>query len=171
VDTQRVVRALVVVGVLALSLTVRDARSGGSGISQAAVPASGSLQGSWLITVTPEPGPGVPPPFQALMTYTAEGGLIQTDVTTGAVGLKTTAGHGEWVQKDREYAYNFVKLLLDEYGQFVGTVRARETGTLNPTADSYSGSGKIELVADDGTVIGSYTGASQATRIRVEPLP
>src|SRR5260370_4970512 len=62
---------------LVAALTVSSHSSWGQA-KQAAVP--GTLEGTWTVTVTP--GPGGPPPYQALATFTSNGGLIVTGASS-----------------------------------------------------------------------------------------
>ncbi len=103
------------------------------------------------------------------MTYTAEGGLIETDTAAiGAVlpGYSATAGHGAWAARDDEFASTVVKLVVDRNGQFVGSLRIQGAIKLNPALDGYSGTGKLELLNPSGAVVTSGAATLQATRIR-----
>jgi hypothetical protein len=103
------------------------------------------------------------------MTYTADGGLIETDtavIATVAPGYATTPGHGAWVERGGEFTATAVKLVVDKNGQFVGTLRIQGVTKLNPALDGYSGSGKLELLNPNGVAVTSGAATLQVIRIR-----
>lgn len=151
--------------------TIMSARSSVGSTSANLEPAQSSLQGSWMITVTPTPGLGVPPPFKGLITFAPNGGLTETDTVAPILGISGTGGHGAWGPTGgSDFATTFVKLLVDKNGQFAGTLKFRETGKLNQTLDGYTSAGRLDIAGASGAVLASTTAAIQATRIRVEPV-
>ncbi|MBI3951390.1 MAG: hypothetical protein HY314_13145 [Acidobacteria bacterium] len=127
-------------------------------------PAAHLLEGSWIATVTPTGGQA---PFKALLTFTTDGGLIQTDTSPEF----ETPGHGEWVRTgDRQFTIGFVNLLFDDQGEFGGTKEIRENITLNDTSDEYTGVSRVDFFDANGNLIRSTSARTQGTRIHVEPL-
>lgn len=131
----------------------------------------GNPDGSWIVTVTPSgpPNAPLPPPFQALITFTEEGSLVQTDVALSSLTQSSTTGHGEWTRvAPRSFAMKFMKLLSDATGRLRGTMKVRETIELSLAEDEYSGTGTIELLDLNGKVIASFNTATRAKRIQAE---
>jgi hypothetical protein len=167
--TLRTFWTLTVIGLMALCVPLMGARPSVSSISATPAQVQALLQGSWLLTITPVPGLVTIPPFRALMTYTADGGVVETDTAAvGAVvpGYSASAGHGAWTARGDEFASTVVKLVVDGNGEFAGFVRLQGAVKLNPAGDGFSGSGKVEVLNSSGAVVGSGNATLQATRIR-----
>jgi hypothetical protein len=167
--TARTFWTLIVVGLMALCVPLMSARPSVSSTSATPEQVQALLQGSWLLTITPEPGPVTIPPFRGLMTYTADGGVVETDTAPIAAvvpGYSATAGHGAWAARGDEFVSTVVKLAVDGNGQFAGFVRIQGTVKLNPARDGYGGSGKVEVLNSSGAVVASGNATIQATGIR-----
>jgi len=59
---------------------------------------------------------------------------------------------------------------FDANGNLIGSIKVRESAMLNEMGDTYSGSGKFEILDLQGNQIASGLATVQATRIRVEPF-
>jgi hypothetical protein len=167
--TARTFWTLGVVGLIALCVPLMSARPSVSSTSATPEQVQALLQGSWLLTITPEPGIVTIPPFRALMTYTADGSVVETDTApVGAVvsGYTATAGHGAWAARGDAFASTVVKLVVNDSGEFAGFVRLQGAVKLNPTRDGYTGSGKVEVLNASGAVVASGDATIQATRIQ-----
>jgi hypothetical protein len=138
--------------------------------------------GSWVATVTIA-GSGAPPPFQVLRTYADGGGYIETSSNSKNPQAPDSSGHGAWVSagatdagadgteaEPRTFAVTFLIQRFDANGNLIGSIKVRETGTLNKTGDTYSALGKFEFLDLLGHSIASGLATAQATRIKVEPL-
>ena len=138
--------------------------------------------GSWVATVTIA-GAGAPPPFQALRTYADGGGYIES--TSNSRNPQALAGpaHGAWVSTranasavdqpgdgPRSFAVTFLAQRFDANGNMIGSIKVRESATLNKTGNAYTGSGQFEIRDLQGISIASGVATVQATRISVEPL-
>jgi len=136
--------------------------------------------GSWVATVTIA-GAGAPPPFQALRTYADGGGYIETASNSRNPQALAGPAHGAWVSTPpnatatnqsgdgpRSFAVTFLAQRFDANGNMIGTIKVRESATLNNTGDAYSGSGKFEIRDLQGIPIASGVATVQATRIKVE---
>jgi hypothetical protein len=115
------------------------------------------LEGSWQITVSPTDLPS----FPSLLTYAAGGGL------SGVDGVSNI--HGTWARKvGKTFVFTFVELLFDSTGVFTGSVRIRETFTLEPGGAEYNGVWTGEVLDSDGNVVVPIGGTTHATRINPE---
>jgi len=162
----KLIFSLVTGGLLASALAV-SLLFGSPGRSHAA--SHNSPEGSWLVNVTiTSRHPAFK--FQALFTYDAGGGLVETDQTdfTIPTGL-TSPAHGTWISTGEEhFASTFVEFIFDAKGKPAGTVKIREVDTLSEGGDAYSGSGKFDVFDVNGKLILSGTDTEQARRIQVE---
>ena len=146
---------------LVTALTVSRQASWGQ-TKQAAIPST--LEGTWNVTVTPDPRMG--PPFPALVTFTSNGGLVVSDK------LGPGVGQGAWAQSgDHTFNYTILKLSFDSKGQFVGTLKVRQAITVNETFDALSGPSKVDFFDPAGKRTFSGPESIQGTRMRVEAIP
>jgi len=138
--------------------------------------------GSWVAIVTIA-GSGAPPPFQALRTYADGGGYIETSSNSFTPQAPDGPAHGAWVStgatvteadppgdRARTFAVTFLAQRFDSNGNLIGSIKVRESATLDKTGDAYTGSGKFEIRDLQGNPLASGVSTVQATRIRVEPL-
>lgn len=133
---------------------------------QAAVP--GTLEGTWNIAVTPPAGG--PPPYQALATFTSNGGLIVT------AALGPGVGQGSWVQTgDHTFNCTWVNFSYDSKGQFVGTTKVWQAVNVSEGFDAWSGPSTVEIRDPTGKLLfsgaGMPKGSVQAARLHAEPVP
>jgi hypothetical protein len=64
----------------------------------------------------------------------------------------------------------FIVQRFDANGNLIGTTKVREITALNETGDTYTGSGKFEVLDLQGNLVASGLATVRATRIRVEPF-
>ena len=77
--------------------------------------------------------------------------------------------HGTWARKGgHKFVFTFVELLFDSTGAFTGSVRIRETFTLEPGGAAYNGIWTGEVLDPDGNVVVPIGGTTHATRINAE---
>jgi TAT (twin-arginine translocation) pathway signal sequence len=152
------------------------------GYAEPALPDAPGPAGSWIATVTIA-GAGAPPPFQALRTYASGGGYVETSSNSHNPQAPDGPAHGAWVSsraavgevdqpgnRARMFAVTFLAQRFDANGNMIGSIIVRESGTLDKTGDTYSGSGKFEIRDLQGNAIASGVATVQATRIKVEAL-
>ena len=126
------------------------------------------LVGSWQAVVTPTSIPI--PAFPGMLTFTSDGGVIETDA--GPPNTKLfTAGHGEWERiQDRQYAISYVQLRYDETGKFEGFIKVRITANFNDKMDEFNGQLAVEVTDPNSVVLLSGKGDVKAKRMKVERI-
>ena len=138
--------------------------------AQTAAQSSGSEQaqgpqGSWLYTVTI---PGYT--FQGIETYSAGGGYMEADQLSFSPLAVASAGHGAWqMTGQRTFNLTYLNLTFDGFstGNPTGTLKVRQTTTLNKSGNSYTGSGDYTYYDLDGKPIPTISGTFTITAIRV----
>jgi hypothetical protein len=105
------------------------------------------IEGTWLITVTPDGGS--PPPLLALGTFSAGGGLLVTD--SGVPPTQGNVYQGTWTQKGpREFVFTFLGFQYTGswFSRDVhsGYVKVNETVTLDPSGAAYTGVGTLQTL-------------------------
>jgi len=132
------------------------------------------IEGTWLVTVST--AGGVPPPFPALITYSAGGGMVVTDSS-----FPPTRGNvyqGTWARKsDREFVFTFLGFQYTRgvpgrgsppSGVHSGFVRVLETVTLDSSGDSYRGVAVFQLLDLNGNVVFSEPNTTTASRVKTQ---
>lgn len=121
------------------------------------------LEGSWLVTVTIPDGP---PPFEGLMSYTADGVVIGSQPSSP--DLLFTPWHGTWTKTGRrEFVFTAVCYYWDRTTSGVWKVVNKETVTIEPDGDAYNGQGSCTEYGPNGAVLAS-TATTHAVRIKAE---
>src|SRR5437868_6782785 len=126
------------------------------------------IEGTWLSTVTTG-GSGAPPPFQALVTFAAGGGLVETDQSTSP--SQRSAGQGTWARTDDDQVRaRFLAFLFDASGHPQGTLTVRFTVRLGEEEDgeTFAGAGTFQVVDLTGKVVASGSFTLQGRRITVD---
>ena len=122
----------------------------------------GAVQGTWEVTVTPQPVSGrpTPLPFRALFSFHFGGTLSETDggIHPGSrvaffpeLGLLSAGdGLGAWTRKGhRRAALTFFKVLFAEQEQ-IGYLRIRGEVTLSPDRKRFSGDALSDFILGPG---------------------
>ncbi|HET9529046.1 MAG TPA: hypothetical protein VFQ92_01745 [Blastocatellia bacterium] len=155
--------AVIVFALVAVALSQGNANSGRK-----------SIEGSWRVLVTsdpPPPGaPPPPPPFDELITFTSNGGLVETNTVFRP--SEATPGHGSWqFAANRTYNLTFIKFLFDGQGQFNGHLKVRGQIRLENNGNEWSGTGVVDFFDPAGNFLFSAgTVRVEATRLPVEPI-
>ena len=131
---------------------------------------AGDLTGSWEGVVTA--GPGGPPPFRVLMTFTGVGGFVGSGDGDNSVG---SPQYGVWERigssNSRRFALTFLQLFYAPDASSRGSAKIRQTIFLSESGNAWPGPGTVDIFAPDGTLVFSGTATATATRIQSEPLP
>jgi hypothetical protein len=118
------------------------------------------LLGTWLVDVSPTGDQ----PFQAMLTLSPGGGVIETEST----GPGTSQGSWE-PREGGGVALTFQRFEFDEQGQPAGHVVVR--AELNPAGrGELSGPFAFDVFDPQGNVVFSGTGTATARRFEVQPL-
>ncbi len=141
---------------------------------QTAVPADAKdgqqLEGSWQVTVTLlPPPPGLPPTFQGLRTFTAEGEVLASDNLPEIHSL----GHGEWVRTgNRQFIQTFTFFRFVPPHQFIGTRRVTAKLVLEPSLEEFRANTVVEDFDVDGNRVGAPRRSAEfGRRLQVVAVP
>jgi hypothetical protein len=118
-------------------------------------------QGSWLFTVSI---PGYT--FQGIETYSTGGGYTEADQLSFNPLAVASAGHGAWQMTGRQtFNLTYVNLTFDGFstGNSTGTLKVRQTTTIDKSRNSYTGSGDYTYYDLDGNAIPSISGTFTIT--------
>lgn len=128
------------------------------------------ILGSWVVTITEGPGtPDLPDWYSALVTFSPGGGLVATITDS-----QLSTGHGSWSKKNkRKVSITVLLRQFDTAGNFVGTLKARATLTVDDNSSTFSSDDyQFEFFDINGNPTGFVgVGTAQGTRIQAEPLP
>lgn len=142
----RIFTPIIVIGLLvALTATV-------SSVAQSTTP---SIVGTWETIVTPAQG-NQGPPFQAMLTFFADGNVVEVNAGNPAV---TAPGRGVWTGSGNAYLMTFNLFSFDEKGKHTGKIKSylsinmagRNRFTCTFTADSIDLTGKVTKNVASGT--------------------
>jgi hypothetical protein len=128
---------------------------------------SQQLEGSWAITVSPAPPPGVqaPPPFRAYASFARGGAYIGADRR-----VPFTKQFGTWVHLGgNEFAATNLADLYDQSGNFTGTLKVRTRYIVNGLDEFVGVSNAEERDANDN-LTATRCARFKGERIAVEPL-
>jgi hypothetical protein len=117
------------------------------------------ILGTWLAEVTPADGE----PFQAMVTFSPGGGLVETESTNPGTAL------GSWESRGRgRVAFTFQGFSLDAEGAPAGRSVVRSEVFVR--GDTFSGPFEVTFFDPQGNVVFSGRGTATATRFRVQPF-
>jgi hypothetical protein len=128
------------------------------------------IEGTWLATATVG-GSGAPPPFQALITFAAGGGLVATDQSTPP--SQRSAGQGTWARTDDgQVRAKVPAFLFDASGHPQGTLIIRFSVRLSEDGEedrgTLAGPGTFHVVDLTGKVVDAGSFTLQGRRITVD---
>jgi hypothetical protein len=186
--TRRLSRAFTIAAALMISATVSGTeftsrrQATNHSKSNAATPAQAShisaqeeaalgriLAGTWVVNVSQ---PGFPP-AQRHFTFNSDGGLVTNDdLQVGPNFVEHfTIAQGNWIRTgNRSVAATIVGQRFNLEGSFLGTFKVRMNLQLNPLANEWSGTARIDIALPGGQVIFTSDAGFEATRLAVEPL-
>jgi len=127
----------------------------------------GQLRGAWRVTQTP--GEGGPPPFQMLMVFTRDGGVVETDAGPPNP-LQFSPGLGEWKRKvdGSGYVASYTQLQYDSGQNLIGTFNALIDVTLNEAKNTFSGTVRVRFLDVDDALLFEAYGTVDGKRLPVE---
>jgi len=126
------------------------------------------LEGSWLVTVTLDLENG-PPPFETLVSYTADGVALCSDPSVYPLFPMQTAYHGAWAKRrGREFAFTMIGFQYDEAISGLWKAIIKEDLTMESRGDAYHGKGTVEWYDPNGDSGGVVETTTHAVRIRAE---
>lgn len=149
-------RVRILLGVALFALAVPSATPARQVRSQDRGHSSGKILGTWSVTVTPHGAPA----FQALVTFSQGGGLVETE--SDAPG----AAQGVWQKlSHHRYKFAFQAFTFTTTGAPGGHVIVRSVATLS--GGTLSGPFKFDVFDPSGKVVQSGSGTATATRFTI----
>ena len=98
------------------------------------------------------------------VTMFMQGGTV-VDSTSGTAQQLKTPGHGVWAHTtDNNYAFRFKSFTFDAANNYTGYTDIRHEAELDPSGDSYTSSGTVQIHAPNGNVVGMGCSTTTATR-------
>jgi hypothetical protein len=150
--------------VAAVSLGVVVGVGGVAGADESGRHAAGGhadgVLGTWLVDVTPAGDE----PFQAMLTLSPGGGVIETETTNPGTA------QGSWVDRGGgRVALTIQRFDFDQQGHPAGHVVVR--AELDPVGDGrLSGPFRVDVFDPEGNIVFSGTGTATARPFEVQPL-
>jgi hypothetical protein len=165
-NRNRILCSLLVLAALcgAPALRAQDVTAGAVGSAQL-------LTGSWLTQVTPDPASGVGP-FRQLITFNADGTMVEIDDGAPGPPFPTGPGQGVW-RKTRSGAFNYTYLnLIYDPSTFAsnGELKIRGLLMFDHDPDHFAGQDKATGYDKNGNVVFTSTASVTGTRILNEPF-
>jgi hypothetical protein len=125
------------------------------------------LVGSWEVEVTIRQCQSGAPirTFHSLGTYMTGGTMI--DSTSGTAQELKTPGQGEWRHLGGPtYEFGFKSFTFDPAGNFTGWTKIVHVATMDPSGESYSSAGSLEVYSPNGILV--FTGCASTTATRYQ---
>jgi hypothetical protein len=124
------------------------------------------LTGTWLMKVTPDPGPQAPPPFTALITFTGDHNFVSTETDEQVITQGIWARTGDHQFSLTGYQFEFEVLNI-----FNGTFKVRAKFTLDRDGEHFDGRYRVDFYDPNGNLLFSGDGGLAGNRIHLEPMP
>ena len=145
-------------GVLALGIALTQ--SNPINLMRAQGSVDPNVEGTWRVQVTPDGGP----PFRALATFGSGGTVVES-----SEGSNDKGGQGVWKRTGgRTFGFTVEQFQFDNAGNFIGTLKLRESDRFMSNSDTYDGVGMIEFRNPDGTLAYTVCARTHGTRMAVE---
>lgn len=122
----------------------------------------GNITGTWQTLVTPrncQNGDPVAPPFPGILTFNKGGTLSGTSATVPSAFGIWDRQHGT-----SNFAFAFISLRFSPTGVFLGTQTVRQTITLNAEGNGFTSTGTVQVLDQNGVVVGSGCASAVGTR-------
>ena len=123
------------------------------------------LHGAWKVTQIP--GEGGPPPFEMLMVFTRDGGVVQTDAGPPNP-LQFSPGIGEWKRTGNGYSVGYTQLEFDVAQNHVGVFRAKLDVTVDEDKNTMTGTVRVRFYDLNDTLLFEAEGTVEGRRLAIE---
>ena len=129
--------------------------------AQAATP---SLVGTWNTTIPQSEG-NPRPTFQSMLTFFADGNMVETNTTNPAT---STPAHGIWSRSGKDYQLTFESFTFDDQGKNNGKIRAYLMIKMD-SPNHFTATYTADLIDLTGKVTKKVVhGSSDSTRLQAE---
>ena len=128
--------------------------------------ASGTIVGSWRMTIDPLPNPGGDPPaFPSRISF-SRGGVVAGTASRFPPGFTSASSDvGAWSQAGDTATFTFEHFLYNANG-FAGIQRVTATTSVSEDGNTQTGSATATVLATDGTtILSSFRVAATGTRM------
>ncbi|HVR39794.1 MAG TPA: hypothetical protein VMU84_11925 [Thermoanaerobaculia bacterium] len=155
-------RTVLVVMILLVAATAVWAADEERSLNQSVI--ANPLRGAWRLTQTP--GEGGPPPFEMLMVFTRDGGVVETDAGPPDP-LNFSPGIGEWARmEDGRFVARYTQLQFDSAQNHTGMFDAKIVVTIDAAKNTMSGTVHVRFFdTNDGTVFFEADGTVAGYRL------
>ena len=123
------------------------------------------VRGAWRVVQIPEEGG--PPPFQMLMVFTRDGGVVETDAGPPNP-LQFSPGIGEWKVDGDHYVASYTQLQYDDHQNQIGTFNARIDVTLNEKNNAFGGTVRVRFYDLNDELLFEGNGTVEGKRLSIE---
>jgi hypothetical protein len=123
-----------------------------------------AIVGTWH-TVVPQEEGNPRPTFEAMLTFLADGNMVEVNSMNPAV---IAPARGVWRGSGDSYQLMFEAFIFDEQGQHTGKIRAHLAIQMDG-ADHFTATYTADIIERTGQVTKNVVyGASRSTRMKVE---
>jgi hypothetical protein len=127
-----------------------------------------SIEGAWLIRVTPEGAPQSAT-YEVLNLYTMGGGVAGASARDPATGSSV---YGAWTRSGgHQFQITFVGFTFDRAsGEWTGRLKVQARATLSNENQAINGPARVSIYAPSGSLIAQVPTSFSGTRILVDSL-
>ena len=167
----RIVIPGLLLAILISMLATQAIAAGGNGESSEISTVGQELDGTWLVTVDrPDPRPGAPPTFRALLTFFPGGAMMET--ATSLPPSSRGPGHGQWVRiGDRTFASTFMFFRFDATGRFIGSLKVHRRMVLARSLRRFRAVATVEIFDADDNLVATERATEVGKRLTIRSIP
>lgn len=153
---KRIFTLLMIIGLLAVLTTTAYATG-------SAHPAAPGIVGAWK-TVIPQAEGNPRPTFESMLTFFADGNMIEDNDTNPA---QAASAHGVWIGSGNTYLLTFESFTFDEQGKHTGKIQAHLTIKMD-SPDHFNATYTADVIDLAGKVNKNVVhGTAESTRMEV----
>lgn len=160
--------ALVIVATILMSFSVAKGQSSIKDYDDIEEAWFTTIVGVWKTTVVPrdcETGEQIMPPFEGILTFNYGGTMAET--SSGSAPGTRGPGHGVW-RRTRGHRTYSISFLFQRFspGGLIGTTEVQQEVEIDGSGDTFTSTGTVEIIANDGSVLASFCSTSTGAQFR-----